>query len=479
MPDGRGKYAIVFIFLFILFIGAFFVFPNLYIKLAAFALLGLFALFIPYRVILPFLIIYMAAFPVETALDNFGLFGFDVSLHEIILGLLLAVWILELVSGRIPVKFKSREIILISIMLLYFVIPIFVGLAKPHLGFAWRNDIRHSYFYLAYFPIVTYISSLKDAEKAYKWLALGMVGFSLLIISPFIIGTLSPVYSHLQGTIRFGQRNNNIMLITYPFLFQSYVIDSKPFFKNEGKATRILIFTILLLGLLFTQTRTMWLGVLGTVLLLLIFNISEKRSTAVLVTVGKVVLILVVMVVLLNAGLYLLARDLYDYISYFLTERFATLGRIGTDLALAIRKIERMDARTMWQDNIWIGRGFGASWTILGEEFSFCDDFYWTTLAKTGIIGLFLLLSIYIYYSYILFRLFRIRKRLKTTFARRFVEVQFATIPATFAMGYVNSHLFDSPITIVGYLVLIGITEYLYDRAIIHKDPECLKELPC
>ncbi|RKZ32542.1 hypothetical protein DRQ19_03950, partial [bacterium] len=81
MPDGRGKYAIVFIFLFILFIGAFFVFPNLYIKLAAFALLGLFALFIPYRVILPFLIIYMAAFPVETALDNFGLFGFDVSLH--------------------------------------------------------------------------------------------------------------------------------------------------------------------------------------------------------------------------------------------------------------------------------------------------------------------------------------------------------------------------------------------------------------
>jgi len=115
----------------------------------------------------------------------------------------------------------------------------------------------------------------------------------------------------------------------------------------------------------------------------------------------------------------------------------------------------------------------------MGEEYSFCDDFYWTTLAKTGIIGLSLLLSVYLYYSYILFRLFRIRKRLKTLFARRFVEVQFATIPATFAMGYVNSHLFDSPITIVGYLVLIAITEYLYDRAIVHKDPECLKELPC
>ncbi|MCD6098751.1 hypothetical protein J7K18_07675 [bacterium] len=479
MPDRGEKYVVLFIFLFILFIGVFFVFPSIYVKLAAFALLGLFSLFIPYRAILPLLVIYMTGVPVETALDNFALFGFDVSFHEILFGLLLAVWFLELVSGRVQSSFRSREAILISITVLYLLVPIFVGLSKPHLGFAWRNDIRHSFFYLAYFPIVTYISDLKDAERAYKWLALGMLGFSLLIISPFVIGHLSPLYSYLHGTIRFGQRNNNIMLITYPFLFQLYVLDSKPFFKNEGKVARAVIFTILLLGLLLTQTRTMWLGVLGTVLLLLIFNISEKRSTAVLVTVGKVVLILVVMVVLLNAGLYLLARDLYDYISYFLTERFATLGRIGTDLALAIRKIERMDARAMWRDNIWIGRGFGTSWAIMGEEYSFCDDFYWTTLAKTGIIGLSLLLSVYLYYSYILFRLFRIRKRLKTLFARRFVEVQFATIPATFAMGYVNSHLFDSPITIVGYLVLIAITEYLYDRAIVHKDPECLKELPC
>ncbi|MCD6117545.1 O-antigen ligase family protein [bacterium] len=244
-------------------------------------------------------------------------------------------------------------------------------------------------FYLMYFIISRSFKSINSIKQIIAVLIM----ISVIVSFEYIY--IAVRESGLSGGLllkRVSTQQPHIAQITIPFLMSYY------FFKKQKKVVLLVsIFLIpLFLMVFFSQQRGLWVGILISLIILWFLSFVEHGVTV--HNLMKFVLYLFIAISL--AAFILVVIDKLFMGSSLLTliTRANTLLDLSKDVSLSIRLAEINHALVQWRENIFLGTGLG-SWispVILSHmPENHIDNSYIFILWKTGVVGLFIFISIY------------------------------------------------------------------------------------
>jgi O-antigen ligase len=281
-----------------------------------------------------------------------------------------------------------------------FIKPMFFSINEFELSTAISNIMKIviNFVYL-YIFLIYFMNYEKTSDKSYTFLKVWnfiSIIFSLLCIIGVIL-----YYLGITTNLTFGFRATGTF--EDPNLAASFLIISLGFClsynnsPNSNKKRIPINLLLILFALLLTSSRGGVLGLGVGFILVVLINLTNKGIKQI----AKIVVFLIVLITIILLINYIYPLDIVN----------TSLGRIsnisteesGTNLRLLLWRT----ALTLWQDNPFLGVGFGQylhnAQEINSSIVNIPHNTYLSFLAETGIIGFMSFFSLPIYLFYKLF----------------------------------------------------------------------------
>lgn len=372
---------------------------------------GLFVPFIVYNPQYLFLtlLIYISILPSQTWGERYEMFPIFVN-KFVIISLLFIVFAVFLFRNGFEKKWSTEFTsldLLVGLFLCYTFVNMLWGLNNNNNNYHAYIDFYYIFLYVIYF----FIRFVFNNKIWINRLLYSIVIASTIAALEYIVLTVTNLDFQSIFITRVTTQQPHLAQIAIPILLGSFL-----FLKNTWLrigASIILIPNFLMV--LFSQQRGLWVGIIFSLAILLMFyylrdGISMQR---IMKFVGVSMLVLGIIV------LVLIFLDRYFHLSVILTvyQRVNSMGNLSADTSLHIRLAEIKQALEQWKLHPFIGEGLGATFerVYIFRGNAGVDNSYAFILWKLGIVGLFLFLAIYlIYISQIILRYWK----LKTTWEK-------------------------------------------------------------
>ncbi len=378
-----------------------------------------------------------------------------ITMQEIFIMLSLGLLFLDTLSGRRKLVLSPLVLSFIPILLFFF-ISLYLGLENNNPTSFVNQDIHRAFGYLSIFPLAVFFKGKSELKYFYLTIILATSIIIFYILSPLLLGPLSPVKSAVRGRICV----TNVVLFPFvlPFFAQLYL-------QTEQRRVKILtaiFLPISLLALLLTQIRVAWVGVVIAFLLFFLLNyfwlVHPRKRKAFLL---RAFLFLTLAIFVLGLIVFFFFQE--TFLSFWRL-RFLTFKFLRYDPALMARGLGIYESKVLFSRAPFFGNGFGATWHSVGYPMASTDNFYWLILVKFGLIGSILLLLPYLFWGRELIYIFKKLREIKSPLHSALLVGTLVFYPTIFIMQLVVAHLFISPSVVVVTISLMALTDFTYRK---------------
>ncbi len=309
-----------------------------------------------------------------------------------------------------------------------------------------------------YFPVRDFCREHYHGARTIVWIiaAIGVfVAVRNLMIYTTRLGNVEHMYQIMTGRVII---NDNVLMVASVAGLVLVLFSER--LRNRGFT--LVIFLVILMGLVFTQSRAFWVTfVFCAMVLFVIIEMKYKRRMAVLLGAG--------LLCFLTAGLVLFG-DLLSLILTALIDRMATIGSAAeSDISLRSRGYEALAVIERIIRNPVMGHGVGVSFDFFDvidkvtKVRTFIHNAYVSLLYRFGLIGFLLMLA---FWLLVITRSVHVARKLTQ---RRSLRVG-ALVASVALTGFLLSANASNPFFLMDALFMFGVAAGLgagtYERSL-------------
>ncbi len=436
------------------------VWPNPRIILPFFALTGALLIVFPLRTALFTIVIVILSYDSYTS--SVKLFSRNVYLLEFVFVFLIAIFTIEMITGRLKLT-VSPTLILFCVFLLSSFLQFYRGIVLGNDLSLVRTSMRSLMFYFLALPVAMFFSGGGSIRKFINITIVGWaaaVAYYLLEYSGIILSTQVSVTGRLVSP----PAMNAIGFIPLLILIMLETGNEKPAWEKMAFLFLILAsFVVITL----TQYRTMVVNLLIEFTLLFILHIryySRRKGTTVIKNTFVLLVIGLIGVFVLRGFL----SEKTDLVFFNILTRIKSLAMLRQDLALIARFRQVLETIELVKGNWLLGRGLGLEWhSLYFWGWTKIDNVYFNIIGHQGLVGLSIYLSIYALWLQRSIRLLLNKARIEDSVIRAFVFTQPAVIVAMLANGFTSANYYTFPVDFCLLIFWAMTTEHIYRKVLI------------
>ncbi|MFH1509301.1 MAG: O-antigen ligase family protein [bacterium] len=395
---------------------------------------------------------------------SINLLGFNIRYIELVLLVILGVWLFKLLIGSEKWRSYVTGTILISApLILWLAVASYHGILNGSALTDFMNDIRSFSYYLVILPVITSLKSNEDRDKLLSAFIFGAAGFSILFfalsyIESFVVGLMGLSFPGLFQELRFNFRNTSFFFLPWLLSIVFIKYETKP----SLKIMYLLSLLAITLGVILSQTRTLWAVLVACGIIFLVLSVWQKQMKW--QTVLKSLALILIIVTLLISIPWVRDSKLYGQT----LERVKTLTNINyaDDASYRFRVSVTPQIIEETKENPVFGVGLGQPVRIEYRnqfyDLPYIDNSYLMIAYKAGVPGLLAMLAFFLYYGW---------KLLVVVFKRKLDAKSLMIASALIAslLGFLTFGL--STVMLTNYAatlllgIIFGITEYLYYKS--------------
>ena len=340
------------------------------------------------------MLLYVCVIPIHAWAKRYDFFQVYVS-YKLIYLLLIILFLFWFVKS---LKTKSLTIIISNLDIAFLIFFLFVligainGLQKGIRSEFLISELLILFMYGTYVLYVNYNPEREDIKKL--WVAFFLI--TVIVSIQYILVFLSEFSIFEVGIKRITTRQPHLALITLPLIYSTILLSDK---KTEKIIVTLGIFPIFLM-VIISQQRGLWLGVIFSFFVFVIFSILRTK-----INFKKVMILLLVLLIfvgLFAAAVTLLQNKIKSSSTYTLSQRVGSLQNLETDYSLFIRFVEIKQALKQVGNLSFFGAGIGKHITRFANQTysNIVDNSYFYIYWKLGWMGVLSFLSIYFLFLY-------------------------------------------------------------------------------
>ncbi|MFQ5687592.1 MAG: O-antigen ligase family protein [Candidatus Scalindua sp.] len=221
------------------------------------------------------------------------------------------------------------------------------------------------------------------------WIVLSLI--TIVVSIQYVLVFLSEFSIFEMGIKRITTRQPHLALIALPFIYSTILLSGKRINKIMAA---IGIFPIVLM-VVISQQRGLWLGVIFSLFVFLIFSILRTR-----IDLKRIIVLFCIFLIFIGlfvAAVILLNSKIKPTSTYTLGQRVESLQNLETDYSLFIRFVEIKRAWRQVGNLSVFGAGIGKHITRFANQSysNIVDNSYFYIYWKLGWVGVFSFLGIY------------------------------------------------------------------------------------
>lgn len=323
-----------------------------------------------------------------------GILGFDIGegitlyFVEIIFFVILFLFaIRKFIEGKI--KKVALNLPVLSFLTICILFSIY-GAYKNGLR-ASLYDLRPLLYYSFYFVVINTVKTRKQIIKLINPIFIGTVVYCFVIISMYLWDN-NPLCQLIQWQYSRASFSNSInILFIFPLILSGILI-RRNFKNNIISLLGLFLFSF---TIIISQSRTLWLVSIGTIILLVILlrrnrSLKLNRLITSLIILSFLFIFIISLVVMFSKAIN---YDLYSQI----LKRAYSLRHLTSISEVQSRLISFENVSNLIKESPVIGKGMGKRFIVIGDiEGIYVDSSFLTLLIKMGLVGLFFFLWVYI-----------------------------------------------------------------------------------
>lgn len=318
-------------------------------------------------------------------------------------GILISL-IIQIIFGKVKLRFKKADIILIGFILLNTIIFIWsVFVAKYDFALAFSTFKNYSFYSLFYFAAMFLIRNEDDLKRLFKFFLAGGIAIIIFIAIGLVRGEglwieFNPLST--EGTRTLGFAHGFYLSLAILPIFISLI-----FKKNRTTLGSYALLTIWTVGILGTLMRHLWLAILAILAILYIFLPGENKADFRKIGFRFAIPALIALMLVFQITLVFPQSKLSDYknsVVETILVRTTSLANTSGDESLSWRKLVWQSVYEKWKTSPAFGVGTGQRIYVETEtykEFIEARNIHnslFAILLQTGLLGI----CVFFYFIY-------------------------------------------------------------------------------